>query len=86
VRDRISERTENFLDLDQYQVTFEEAGVRDQRSQNTLAGLLHDQGIALHFENDSRLRNTVVLKPEWLAEAAYGILNSSLVQAREGIC
>ena len=56
---------------EQNQLSREAAGFLGQQ--------LHDIGVILHFRDDLDLKNTVVLKPEWVTEAAYCLLDSKVV-------
>ncbi|WP_299463033.1 COR domain-containing protein [uncultured Microscilla sp.] len=48
-----------------------------------LSNQLHDIGAILHFGNEAKLKNTVVLKPQWATEAAYLLRDSKhVVQGR----
>lgn len=40
---------------------------------------LHDIGVTLHFGDDIKLKNTLVLKPQWATEAAYLLRDSQMV-------
>jgi internalin A len=40
---------------------------------------LHDIGVILHFDDDPYLKDTMVLKPEWVTEAAYCLLNNKQI-------
>jgi internalin A len=43
---------------------------------------LHCLGIALNYREDSRLRETSVLKPEWVTEGIYTIFNAKTLADR----
>jgi internalin A len=48
-----------------------------------LSSQLHDIGTILHFGNEAKLKNTIVLKPQWATEAAYLLRDSHrVVQGR----
>jgi hypothetical protein len=49
-----------------------------------LAAWLHDLGVALNYGRDPRLRDTTVLRPDWLANGIYAILRAKPL-AREGV-
>ena len=50
-------------------------------SQHSLAQSLHRLGIALNFRDHHRLRQTSVLKPQWVTDAIYGLIR--FVQKRD---
>lgn len=49
-----------------------------------LSGYLHDIGVILHFQDDPLLKKTVILKPAWGTDAAYGVLDNERVKANFG--
>src|SRR5260370_14017073 len=48
-----------------------------QIQQEELAAWLHDLGIALNYGRDPRLRDTTVLRPDWLANGIYAVLRAN---------
>jgi internalin A len=52
---------------------------------STLARLMHDLGYIVHYSEDEKLRDDVVLKPQWLTKAIGFVLEDRLTQEREGI-
>ena len=56
---------------------------RDDMEQ--LGGYLHDLGICLFFQDDSVLKRTVILKPEWGTDAVYRVLDDDAVTAAQGV-
>jgi len=61
-----------------------DAGVTDDTDRDSLGWVLHCLGIALNYRDDARLRETSVLKPEWVTQGIYGILNASALAERQG--
>ena len=53
-------------------------------SQETLANVLHSLGIALNYRDDPRLHDVHVLRPEWVTEGIYAILNAKKLAADKG--
>jgi Leucine-rich repeat (LRR) protein len=51
----------------------------------TLAHLMHDLGYIVHYSDDERLRDDVVLQPQWLTKAIGFVLEDRLTQDCEGI-
>jgi internalin A len=49
-----------------------------------LSSYLHDLGVCLHFQDDSILKNWVILKPEWGTIAVYTVLDTLEVQKNFG--
>lgn len=84
VKDRIENSAENFLSFDEYRKLCESVGETDLDSQDTLAAFLHTLGVALNFRDDPRLRDLHVLKPKWVTEGIYSILNDKALAVGRG--
>jgi Leucine-rich repeat (LRR) protein/GTPase SAR1 family protein len=52
---------------------------------DTLAHLMHDLGYIVHYSDDEKLRDDVILKPEWLTKAIGFVLEDRATQDAEGI-
>ena len=52
---------------------------------DTLAHLMHDLGYIVHYSDDEKLRDDVMLKPEWLTKAIGFVLEDRATQDAEGI-
>ena len=50
-----------------------------------LAHLMHDLGYIVHYDDDEKLRDDVVLKPEWLTKAIGFVLEDRTTRDAEGI-
>jgi len=74
VKQDLEKMNTSFLTYEAYQARCRELGVVDEGKQDSLAQTLHRLGIALNFRDHHRLRNTSVLKPEWVTEAVYGLI------------
>jgi hypothetical protein len=53
-------------------------GEPDPQKQAEVAALMHDLGIAMNYACDERLRDTTVLRPDWLANGIYAVLRANL--------
>ena len=51
----------------------------------TLAHLMHDLGYIVHYSDDERLRDDVVLQPQWLTKAIGFVLEDRATQEMDGI-
>jgi internalin A len=69
---------------DDYLKLCEARGIKENEAR-TLSRYLHDLGIILHFQDDSLLKDTIILKPEWGTDAVYKVLDARSVQQRNGI-
>ena len=74
VKEALTQMPECFLDYRDYQALCKRLGVPDAGSQMSLAETLHRLGLALNFRDHPRLRETSVLKPQWVTEAIYGLM------------
>jgi internalin A len=68
---------DSYIDYDTYAARCAELGEPDPAKQEELAAWLHDLGIALNYARDPRLRDTTVLRPDWLANGIYAILRAN---------
>ena len=51
----------------------------------TLSGLMHDLGYIVYYGDDERLKDDVVLQPEWLTKAIGFVLEDRVTQEMDGI-
>ena len=51
----------------------------------TLAHLMHDLGYIVHYSDDEKLRDDVILKPEWLTKAIGFVLEDRTTPKADGI-
>jgi len=77
IKDELEGMKESYLDYPAYVRRCETEGEKDTKEQAALAGDLHDLGIALNFGRDPRLRDTTVLRPDWLANGIYAVLRAN---------
>jgi internalin A len=68
---------EPYINYNSYAARCAELGEADPVKQEELAAWLHDLGIALNYGRDPRLRDTTVLRPDWLANGIYAILRAN---------
>ncbi len=57
----------------------------DATDTSTLAGLMHDLGYIVYYGSDERLKDDVVLQPEWLTKAIGFVLEDRATQERAGV-
>jgi internalin A len=76
IKDELSQMSAQFVTYDHYRQICAKHGEKDPDKQTSLAGFLHDLGIALNYKDDPRLRFAYVLKPEWVTEGIYAILHA----------
>jgi internalin A len=84
---RIKEHLENedqpFIPYETYKKICEGYNLDDESTQQTLVRFLNDLGSVIHF-SDPTLEHTHVLKPRWITEAVYRIINSPLLAESKG--
>lgn len=84
VKERLESMNDEFMGYEQFRQICRNEGVADDVDRDTLAAVLHCLGIALNYRNDARLRETSVLKPEWVTQGIYKILNAPMLAERQG--
>jgi internalin A len=77
IKNRLATLPENYITYEQYRKICAEDGESDPQGQDTLVGFLHNIGIVVNFKDDPRLRERSVLKPEWVTNGIYTLLNAS---------
>jgi internalin A len=68
---------DSYIDYNDYAARCAELDERDSVKQEELAAWLHDLGVALNYGRDPRLRDTTVLRPDWLANGIYAVLRAN---------
>jgi internalin A len=84
VKDNLPKTRKNFISFDDYRKACRKWKVKSEAEQNLLGRYLHDLGVMLNFREDERLQDTHVLKPQWVTEGIYAILNSPLLADKKG--
>jgi internalin A len=77
IKDWLSSMAEAYVEYDEYERRCTTLGEPDPQKQEELAGWLHDLGIALNYGRDPRLRDTTILRPEWLANGIFAVLRAN---------
>ncbi|MGB8167999.1 MAG: COR domain-containing protein [Chthoniobacteraceae bacterium] len=68
----------NYLDYETFSRECTARGEPDPAKQAEVAALMHDLGVAMNYARDERLRDTTVLRPDWLANGIYAVLRANL--------
>jgi internalin A len=84
VKEQLESLDSEFMRYDDFRQLCAEEGITDECDLDTLSWLLHRLGIALNYRKDSRLRETSVLRPEWVTEGIYKIINATTLAKRHG--
>jgi internalin A len=77
IKEQLGGMREPYISYNTYAARCAELGEPDPAKQEELAAWLHDLGIALNYGRDPRLRDTTVLRPDWLANGIYAILRAN---------
>jgi len=72
------------ISLGEYLEICSRCGIGDRRSSMVLSQYFNDIGVFLHFQNDPILKNVIFLNPDWATNAVYKILDSSLLDTKQG--
>jgi internalin A len=84
VKDHLPRVRKNFVSFDEYRKACRRLKVKSEAEQNLLGRYLHDLGVMLNFREDERLQDTHVLKPQWVTEGIYTILNAPSLAGKHG--
>ncbi len=84
VRKELEESKENHISLDEYFAVCERNGFTERKNKLQLSSYLHDMGVFLHFQEDSLLSKIVILKPKWVTDAVYKVLDNNTVLRNNG--
>src|SRR5581483_10433731 len=84
VKDHLPRVRKNFVSFDEYRKACRKLKVKSEAEQNLLGRYLHDLGVMLNFREDERLQDTHVLKPQWVTEGIYAILNAPQLANKHG--
>jgi internalin A len=76
IKNELSQMGDQYVTYERYRELCAKFGEKDADKQASLAGFLHDLGIALNYKDDPRLRFAYVLKPEWVTEGIYALLHA----------
>jgi internalin A len=77
IKNWLGDMKDSYIDYDTYAARCAELGEPDPAKQEELAAWFHDLGVALNYGRDLRLRDTTVLRPDWLANGIYAILRAN---------
>ncbi len=77
----LEEMKEPYLDYATYARHCAELRVEDPQQQEALAATMDELGVALNYARDPRLRDTTVLRPNWLANGIYALLRANILTA-----
>ncbi|MCX7096815.1 MAG: GTP-binding protein [Methylococcales bacterium] len=74
----------NFINYQAFRDLCEQQQIKDSATQDILSRYLNDLGVIIHF-TDPKLISIPVLKPRWITQAIYKIINFKSVAEAHGI-
>ncbi|MFN0201225.1 MAG: COR domain-containing protein, partial [Bacteroidia bacterium] len=82
IRKDLIEKAEkrDFIAWEEYEEVCQEKGIEDEKEMLLLSALLHDLGTILHFQDNSLLKQRLILKKEWATEAIYKVLDCEVIK------
>jgi small GTP-binding protein len=84
VKEKLEQIEKPYIGYDQFKGICCKAGVTEEISQDVLVEFLNDLGVVVHFK-EFELEDIHVLKPKWVTEAVYKIINAPSVAERKGV-
>ncbi len=75
VKQQLESMTEDFISYNRYIGICHENKIPEEQNQDQLIDLLHRLGLVLNFRDHSILKDTNVLKPNWVTEGIYALLS-----------
>ena len=84
IRSALENDSRNYISEEEYYRLCQINGLTNRPEMRQISRYLHDLGVCLHFQNDSLLKKTVILKPEWGTKAVYKVLDNQTVQKNLG--
>jgi internalin A len=85
VKQNLETLADDCITYDDYGKLCQQQGESDVANQQVLISFLHDLGTVLYFREDTRLNDLGVLKPAWVTEGIYGLLNSNELKSAGGV-
>lgn len=75
----------NFCDYSEYENICKKYALINEEEQIILIEFLHDLGVVLNFQDNSKLKHTNILQPEWVTKAVYSIINATVIRENGAI-
>lgn len=85
LKEKLEGLPKDCITYDDYRDICDANDEKDEGNQQLLIGFLHDLGTVLYFHDDTRLNDLGVLKPTWVTEGIYGLLNAQELKAAGGV-
>jgi internalin A len=85
LKEKLEAMPDDCIAYDEYQKLCAANEEKDTDNQGVLIGFLNDLGSVLHFRDETRLCDLGVLKPDWVTQGIYGLLNADSIKAAGGV-
>ncbi|MEH1907401.1 COR domain-containing protein [Nostoc sp.] len=82
VKQKLESMTEDFISYNRYIGICHENKIPEEQNQDQLIDLLHRLGLVLNFRDHPILKNTNVLKPNWVTEGIYALLSDENLKTK----
>lgn len=86
IKDYLEElsKSKDYISSEEYLEICMSLGITNEEKSMFLSSYLHDLGIFLHFKDDHRLANFVILNNNWATDAVYKVLDDESVKSNYG--
>ncbi|OYD92871.1 Ras family protein [Nostoc sp. 'Peltigera membranacea cyanobiont' 210A] len=82
VKQQLESMTEDFISYNRYLRICYENKIPEEQNQEQLIDLLHRLGLVLNFRDHPILKDTNVLKPNWVTEGIYALLSDENLKTK----
>lgn len=82
VKQKLESMTEDFITYERYIGICYENNIPEEQNQEQLIDLLHRLGLVLNFRDRPILKDTNVLKPNWVTEGIYALLSDENLKTK----
>jgi internalin A len=79
IRKKLEEKSENSISIEKYLEICTDTKL-DDKSAYDLSAYLHTIGEAIHFQNDYKVDDFIILKPQWAVDGVYVVLKEESVK------
>ncbi|AFZ13646.1 small GTP-binding protein [Crinalium epipsammum PCC 9333] len=82
VKQQLESMTEDFISYSSYIGICYKNNIPEEQNQEQLIDLLHRLGLVLNFREHPILKDTNVLKPNWVTEGIYALLSDEILKTK----
>ncbi len=82
VKQQLESMTEDFISYNRYIGICHQKEIPEEQNQEQLIDLLHRLGLVLNFRDHPILKDTNVLKPNWVTEGIYALLSDETLKTK----